>query len=41
MEYVNIFQSKALEILPKFGIFGLKINHLATLSLWCMYVEKP
>jgi hypothetical protein len=30
-KYINIFQSKALKNLPKMGIFGLKINHLATL----------
>jgi hypothetical protein len=28
--YINIFQSKALQNLPKVGIFGLKSNHLAT-----------
>jgi hypothetical protein len=30
-KYINIFQSKALQNCPKFGFFGLKINHLATL----------
>jgi hypothetical protein len=29
--YNNIYHSKALQNLPKFGIFGLKTNHLATL----------
>jgi hypothetical protein len=28
---INIFNSKALQNLPKFGCFGLKTNHLATL----------
>jgi hypothetical protein len=32
LKYTNIFQSKALQKLPKIGIIGLKINHLATLS---------
>jgi hypothetical protein len=32
MEYTNLFHSEALQNLPKFGIFGLKIYHLATLS---------
>jgi hypothetical protein len=27
----NIYHSKALQNLPKYGIFGLKTNHLATL----------
>jgi hypothetical protein len=30
IKYINIFQSKALQNLPKVGIFGFKINHLAT-----------
>jgi hypothetical protein len=30
VKYINIFQSKALQNLPKIGIFGLKSNHLAT-----------
>jgi hypothetical protein len=29
--YTNIYHSKALQNLPKFGILGLKTNHLATL----------
>jgi hypothetical protein len=29
----NIFQCKTLQYLPKFGFFGLKTNHLATLAL--------
>jgi hypothetical protein len=32
MKYTNILHSKALQNLPKLGYFGLKINHLATLS---------
>jgi hypothetical protein len=28
-KYTNIYNSKALQNLPKFGIFGLKTNHLA------------
>jgi hypothetical protein len=31
IKYFNIFQFKALQNLPKFGIFGLKTNRLATL----------
>jgi hypothetical protein len=31
IKYINIFQSKALQNLPKLGFFGLKTNHLATL----------
>jgi hypothetical protein len=31
LRYTNIFHSKSLQNIPKFGIFGLKINHLATL----------
>jgi hypothetical protein len=31
IQYITIFQSKAHQNLPKIGIFGLKINHLATL----------
>jgi hypothetical protein len=31
IKYINLFQSKALELLTQIGIFGLKINHLATL----------
>jgi hypothetical protein len=33
IKYTNIYQSKALQNLPKIGIFGLKTNHLATLAL--------
>jgi hypothetical protein len=32
IRYTNIFHSKAFQNLPKIGIFGLKINHLATLD---------
>jgi hypothetical protein len=32
IKYINIFQSKALQNLPKVGTFGFKINHLATLQ---------
>jgi hypothetical protein len=32
IKYTNICHSKALQNLPKFGIFGLKTNHLATLD---------
>jgi hypothetical protein len=32
INYMNIFQSKASQNLPKIGIFGLKIFHLATLA---------
>jgi hypothetical protein len=31
--YTNIFHCKALQNLPKLGFLGLKICHLATLSL--------
>jgi hypothetical protein len=31
IKYTNIFHSKALQNVPKVEIFGLKINHLATL----------
>jgi hypothetical protein len=31
IKYTNIYHSKALQNLPKFGILGLKTNHLATL----------
>jgi hypothetical protein len=31
IKIINIFQSKALQNLPQSYIFGLKINHLATL----------
>jgi hypothetical protein len=30
---INIFNSKALQNLPKFGCFGLKTNHLASIKL--------
>jgi hypothetical protein len=32
IKYSNISHFKALQNLPKFAIFGLKINHLATLN---------
>jgi hypothetical protein len=32
IKYTNIYHSKALQNLPKFWIFGLKTNHLATLN---------
>jgi hypothetical protein len=31
IKYNNIFRSKALQNFTQIGIFGLKINHLATL----------
>jgi hypothetical protein len=31
IKYVNIFEYKALQNLPKIGILGLKSNHLSTL----------
>jgi hypothetical protein len=31
INYTNIFHYRALQNIPKFGVFGLKINHLATL----------
>jgi hypothetical protein len=31
IKYVNIFRFKTLQNLPKIGIFGLKICHLAAL----------
>jgi hypothetical protein len=31
IKYANIFHCQALHNLPKIGIFGLKICHLATL----------
>jgi hypothetical protein len=31
IKYTNIYHSKAIQNFPKFGIFGLKTNHLATL----------
>jgi hypothetical protein len=33
IKYINIFQYKALQNLPQIGLFGLKINHLATMEL--------
>jgi hypothetical protein len=33
INYTYIFQSKALQNFPKLGFFGLKTNHLATLSM--------
>jgi hypothetical protein len=32
IEYTDLFNSEALLNLPKFGNFGLKVNHLATLA---------
>jgi hypothetical protein len=32
IKYTTIFHSKALQNLPKIGIFGLQIHHLATLD---------
>jgi hypothetical protein len=32
-KYINIFHCKTLPKLPKFGTYGLKIYHLATLNL--------
>jgi hypothetical protein len=31
IKYIYIFQSKAVQNLPKLGFFGLKTNHLETL----------
>jgi hypothetical protein len=31
IKFTDIYHSRALQNLPKFGIFGLKTNHLATL----------
>jgi hypothetical protein len=31
IKYINIFQSKDAKIFQKIGMFGLEINHLATL----------
>jgi hypothetical protein len=31
VKYINVFQYKALQKFSQIGIFGLKINHLATL----------
>jgi hypothetical protein len=33
MKFANIFHCNTLQNLPKFGFFGLKIHHLATLIL--------
>jgi hypothetical protein len=38
IQYTNIYHSKVLQNLPKFGIFGLKTNHLATLHKPCAWV---
>jgi hypothetical protein len=35
IKYTNIYHAKALQNLPKFRIFGLKTNHLATLLETC------
>jgi hypothetical protein len=35
IKYTNIFHYKTLQNLPKNGIFGLKTNHLATLTWTC------
>jgi hypothetical protein len=32
IKYTNVYHSKALQNVPKFGIFGLKTNHLAALG---------
>jgi hypothetical protein len=37
IKYINIFQSKALQNLPKLEFFGLKRNHLATLPWTAAY----
>jgi hypothetical protein len=34
VKYANIFHCKTLQNFTQFGIFGLKINHLATLEDW-------
>jgi hypothetical protein len=41
IKYINIFQSEALTIFPKIGIFGLKTNHLATLLWIATDVKRP
>jgi hypothetical protein len=33
MKYTNNYHSKALQNLPKCGLFGSKTNHLATLTI--------
>jgi hypothetical protein len=33
VKFTNIFHFKTLQNLPKFGLFGLKIYHLATLAM--------
>jgi hypothetical protein len=33
VKYANIFHPKALQNIPKYGFFGLKINNLAILGL--------
>jgi hypothetical protein len=35
IKYTKIFYCKTLKNLPKFGFFGLKTNHLATLMYMC------
>jgi hypothetical protein len=34
IKYTYIFHCKTLQNLPKFGFFGLKTNHLATLMIY-------
>jgi hypothetical protein len=41
IKYTNIHHSKALQNLPKFGIFGLKTNHLATLPTTANFQSTP
>jgi hypothetical protein len=40
IKYSNIFNCKTLQNLPEIGIFGLKINHLATLNANRIIHEK-
>jgi hypothetical protein len=41
IKYTNIYHSNALQNLPKFGIFGLKTNHLATLLVGIFLIWQP
>jgi hypothetical protein len=41
IKYTNIYHSKALQNVPKFWIFGLKTNHLATLFSMFQLFAKP
>jgi hypothetical protein len=39
-QIANIFHCKTFQKLPKMGLFGLKIYHLATLLIWPTFVKK-